>query len=203
MQKRRAIEKSCMKDILYEKFKKRFPRLSSYDDVLALREHPEKILGKPALSDAVAKAASIDRTEAEDIVRDEKRKISFDQRPEPFYPDQIIEKIIEWNAIPVLAHPYRNFGGRTGRQGRKSVEERIRELTKFGIKGLDVYSWNSNQSELDHLIGLCDELKLLPVIGSDFHHQTKGLNPKDLNTLDKMLIKRVNEWIKNGSRMIA
>jgi len=201
MWNRRAIEKSCMR-VLYETFKEQFPQLKPYDEVLELRAHPESILGKPALSDAVSITAGIERTQAEDMVRKEKQRIPFGARPTPFYPEEIIEKILKWDAVPVLAHPYRNFGGRAGRQNKKDVEKQIRELCEFGIRGLDVYSWNSNQSELDHLIGLCDELKLVPVIGSDFHHINKGLNPKDLNALDETLIKRVNEWIKNGAMNI-
>jgi len=207
MRERRSIEKNCMR-LLYQTFKERFPQLEPYDEVLKLRAHPENILGKPALSEAVAEAAGIDRTQAEDMVREEKNKIPFNTlpkpfypfntRPTPFYPKKIIEKILEWDAVPVLAHPYRNFGGRTGRQNKKDVEKKIRELFEFGIRGLDVYSWNSNQFELDHLIGLCDELKLVPIIGSDFHHENKGLSPNDLKAIDKSLKKRVEKWARNG-----
>ena len=196
MRERRATERSCMR-VLYETFKRKYPLLEPYDEVLRLRAHPEKVLGLPALSEAVSNAAGIERLEAEDMVRKEKKRIPFAARPAPFYPEEIIEKILKWDAVPVLAHPYRNFQGTAGRQNKKDVEKKIRELFEFGIRGLDVYSWNSNQSELDHLLRLCDELKLVPVIGSDFHHINKGLNPKDLNTLDETLIKRVNEWIKN------
>ena len=201
MRNRRAIEKSCMR-ALYKTFKEIFPRLEPYENVLGLRAHPESILGKPALSDAVSEIAGVNRTLAEDMVRKEKMKIPFGTRPTPFYNNEIIEKIIKWDAVPVLAHPYRNFGGRAGRQNKKDVENKIRELFEFGIRGIDVYSWNSNQSELDHLIGLCDELKLVPVIGSDFHHINKGLNPHDLEALDETLIKRVNEWVQNGAMKV-
>ena len=82
---------------------------------------------------------------------------------------------------------------------KEDLEKKVRELFEFGIRALDVYSWNSNQEELEHLLGLCDELKLLPVIGSDFHYQNKGLDPKQLSTLDKQVLKRVGKWIKNGN----
>ncbi len=201
MQNRRTIEKSCMRT-LYKTFKEKFPRLESYDEVLELRAHPESILGKPALSDAVSKVTGLDRTQAEDMVRKEKKKIPFGTRPTPFYNNEIIEKIIGWNAFPVLAHPYRNFGGKKGRQDRKSVEERVRDLSNKGIKGIDVYSWNSNGEELDHLLGLCNELGLVPVIGSDFHHQNKGLSPKDLKAIDKTLKKRVEKWVRKDALKI-
>lgn len=197
MQDRRETEKDCMR-LLYDQFKTEFPKLESYEEILNLRKHPEKVLGLPALRDALAKVAQIDRVDAEDIIRREKRKIPIGTRPEPFYPEEIITKIIEWNAFPVLAHPYRNFGGKKGRQERNTVEEKIRGLYTKGIKGLDVYSWNSNEEELEHLMCLCDELKLIPLIGSDFHFQngrSKGLNPKELETLDEQILGRVGKWI--------
>ncbi len=198
MQERRATEKNCMR-ILHEQFKEEYPQLLAYDEVLKLRAHPEKILGLPALSDAVAKAAQIDRDQAEDMVRIEKRKMPVGvMRPMPFYPEEIIGKIVEWNAFPVLAHPYRNFGGREGRQDRKAVDERVRDLYNKGIKGIDVFSWNSNEEELDHLLCLCDELDLVPVIGSDFHFQDKGLDPKRLATLNKDVLMRVEKCFKIG-----
>jgi 3',5'-nucleoside bisphosphate phosphatase len=200
MKDRRRTEESCMR-FLHAKFAKIYPQLLPYEEVLKLRAHPENILGKPALSDALAKAANIDRIKAEDMVRKEKNKMQVGvMRPMPFYPEEIIDKIIEWNAFPVLAHPYRNFGGREGRQAIKAVEERVRDLYNKGIKGIDVYSWNSDEEELDHLLGLCDELRLVPVIGSDFHYrnsQNKGLDPKELETLDEQILKRVEKWIRN------
>ena len=101
--------------------------------------------------------------------------------------------------MPVLAHPYRNFGGKKGRQDRESVERKIRELFDAGIRGVDVFSGNSNNEELNHLIGLCDELNLVPIIGSDFHYTGKGLNPKQLQTIDEKLLKRIEEWVRNGT----
>ncbi len=203
MKDRRRTEESCMR-ILHTKFKKKYPQLVPYEEVLKLRAHPERILGLPAISDAVSKAAQIDRVQAEDMVRKEKHKMPEGiMRPMPFDPEEIIKNIIEWNAFPVLAHPYRNFGGRGGRQARKAVEKRVRNLSEKGIMGVDVYSWKSNEQELEHLIGLCDELGLVPVIGSDFHfrnEQNKGLDPKELETLDKQILKRIEEWLLDEMR---
>jgi 3',5'-nucleoside bisphosphate phosphatase len=197
MSDRRSVEERCMRN-LYQIFKKKFSKLMSYDEVLRLRVHPENVLGLPALSDAVSNAAGIGRTQAEDMIRHEKRQIPVGKRPTPFYPKEIIEKIIEWNAVPVLAHPYRSFGGKKGRQKKEDVEKIIRELFEAGIKGIDVYSWNSNQEELNHLLGLCDELKLFPIIGSDYHYEKKGINPKDLQSIDETIIKRVDEWLNSS-----
>ncbi len=197
MRERRTTEESCMR-VLYEIFKKKYPRIMPYDEVLGLRAHPENILGLPAFSEAVSEAAGITRVQTEDMLRDEKRKIPIGTRPAPFYPEEIVDKIFQWNGLPVLAHPYRNFRGKEGRQKKDAVDKKIRELFNVGIRGVDVYSWHSNQKELEHLLGLCDELKLVPIIGSDFHHENKGLNPKDLKAIDKTLKKRVEKWVRNG-----
>ncbi len=60
-----------------------------------------------------------------------------------------------------------------------------------------------SETLLDHLIGLCDELKLVPVIGSDFHQINKGLNPEDLKAIDKTLKKRVEEWVRKDAMNIT
>jgi len=197
MKVRRAKEKSCM-SLLYKEFNKKYPQLKPYREALELRDHPEKILGLPAFAEAVSEAAKINSEEAEKIVKKQKRAMPDGTRPEPFYPEEIIEMITQWNAMPVLAHPYTRSKGKDGRRKKENVEKRIKELFNAGIKGIDVYSWNSSYEELDHLLGLCDELKLVPIIGSDFHHETKGLNPKDLKGIDKTLKKRVEEWVRNG-----
>jgi len=197
MKVRRATEKSCM-SLLYKEFNKKYPRIKPYREALELRAHPEKILGLPAFAEAVSEAVGIVKEEAEDIVRKQKRAMPDGTRPEPFDPEEIIEMITQWNATPVLAHPYRRSKGKDGRQKKENVEKRIKELFNAGIKGIDVYSWNSNQEELEHLLGLCDELKLVPIIGSDFHHENKGLKPKDLKAIDKTLKKRVEKWVRNG-----
>lgn len=194
MKERRATEKSCM-HTLYKEFRKDNPLLGPYKEALKLRDHPEDILGLPAFGEAVSKANGITQEDAEDIIRSRKRAMPDNARPQPFNPEEIIKYIIDWNAIPVLAHPYRRAQGKEGRQEKESVEKKIRELANAGLKGIDVYSWNSNQEELKHLLELCNELELVPLIGSDFHHVNKGLNPKTLNTLDAKLIMRVNEWL--------
>ena len=196
MKARRATEKSCM-HTLYEEFRKDNPRLKPYNEALKLRAHPENILGLPGFAVAVSKASDIAQEDAEDIVRRQKRAMPDGTRPEPFNPEEIIKNINGWNAVPVLAHPYRCSQGKDGREKKETVENKIRELANAGIKGVDVYSWNSNQEELEHLLGLCDELKLAPIVGSDFHHANKGLRPQDLNALDRKLIQRIFEWIEN------
>ena len=154
MADRRKMEKSCMFQVCQE-LKKKTPELLSYEKILALKAHPEEILGLPALGQAISNTMNISETEAEDIARKEKRKLPMGTvRPMPFYPDELIEKINAWNAISVLAHPYRKSGGQIGRKSRDEVEEKIRTIAKAGLKGVELFSDGSTKEEVEHLISL-------------------------------------------------
>lgn len=194
MKNRRAIERQCML-LLHGKLKDAYPDLPKYDEVLASRPHPESILGLPALAVALAKAARISFIEAEDLVRSMKRKLPEGERPQPFYPEEIIGKISSWGALPVLAHPYRNIGGDKWRSLREQVGSAIVELTQTGIRGIEVFSEGSDRPKLEHLLLLCKEMNLLPTVGSDFHSRKKGLIPASLEQVAAELKNEVKEWL--------
>jgi 3',5'-nucleoside bisphosphate phosphatase len=194
MSHRRETEKQCMRTV-YKKIKIKYPQLPSYQDILDSRPHPESIIGLPALANAISNASGIEVEKAEDLVRKEKRGLPEVERPIPFYPYEIISKINSWNGVPVVAHPYRKGGGELGHHSKDTVEKKVRELHTIGIKGLDVYSWESTMTEYTHLMSLCEELNLLPIIGSDFHSHSKGRCPMDLNNFNANLFGRINKWL--------
>lgn len=194
MAHRRKIEKKCMRTV-YEKMKIKHPQLPSYMEILDSRPHPEGIIGLPALGVALSKAIGIELEYAEDLVRKEKRSLPEGERPTPFYPKEIISQIGSWGGMPVLAHPYRKGGGESGHHSTDTVEQKIREFYTMGIKGIDVYSWESTMTEYKHLMSLCTELGLLPIIGSDFHSSAKGRDPRDLNDFDTNLFGRLKKWM--------
>jgi len=195
MADRRAVEKNCM-FLVYKQLKEKYPELPVYEKILKSRPHPEDIVGLPALAEAISKNINISIVEAGDIVRAVKRNFSLAIRPIPFYENEIIEKINSWEAIPVLAHPYRNFGGKPGRQKKNDVEKKIKGLVQMGIKGIEVYSSDSNkEEEFEHLFSLCNEMGLLPIVGSDFHYCGKGLKPTELNNFNIEVIKKVKRWL--------
>jgi predicted metal-dependent phosphoesterase TrpH len=194
MKNRRASEKRCM-HILHGKLKEMYADLPEYDVVLSSGPHPENILGLPALASAVAYTAIKPLIEAEDMVRSVKRTIPEGERPMAYYPEEIIDKINSWGALPVLAHPYRNFGGRKGRRQRNEVEATINELVRAGVRGIEVLSGDIDVSEIDHLLSLCKGRNLFATVGSDFHSNKKGLIPASLNKVDANLKCEISEWV--------
>ncbi len=194
MNHRRNLEKRCMY-LIYRKLKDMWPDLPTYDAILTSRPHRENILGLPALATALVKTTQMPLTEAEDKIRFIKRQMPENKRPQPFYPEEIIKKINSWGALPVLAHPYRQFGGKEGRQVRDEVESTIIELVQSGIKGIEVFSEGSDHQELEHLLTICKKMNLLATVGSDFHSYTKGLIPTRLNGIDTKLKNEVKGLI--------
>lgn len=195
MADRRKLEKSCMFQV-HQIFEKKYPGLPSYEKVLALRPHPEGILGLPAIGQALSDTMKITVTEAEDIARQEKRKLPVGtHRPMPFYPEELIELINSWNGVSVLAHPYRKSGGQIGRKSRDEVEEKIRTLAKAGLKGVELFSDGSTREEVEHLLSVCDELSLLASAGSDKHHPGKSSESIKDKYFNDVAIKRVKKWL--------
>ena len=195
MADRRKLEKSCMFQV-YQELKKKYPELPGYEKVMALRPHPEGILGLPALGHAISNTMNISVMEAEDVAREEKRKLPMGtHRPMPFLPEELIEMINDWNGISVLAHPYRKSGGQIGRKSRDEVEEKIRTIAKAGLKGVELFSDGSTKEEVEHLISLCDELGLVASAGSDKHNPGKSSELITNKYFNKVVIERVGKWL--------
>ena len=195
MADRRKLEKSCMFQV-YQELKKKYPVLPSYEKIMALRPHPEGILGLPALGQALSKTMNISKLDAEDIARKEKRKLPMGTvRPMPFYTEDLIEMINSWNGVSVLAHPYRKSGGQIGRKSRDKVEEKIRTLAKAGLRGVELFSDGSTKEEVEHLLSLCDELGLVAGAGSDKHTPGKSSDLTNDDYFKEIAIKRVKEWL--------
>jgi len=193
MANRRNKEKECMHKV-FDVFKSKYSDLPTYDDLLESAAHPENILRLPALADAISKISDNKFKEAVFMIRNERGKLPENQQQETFIVKEIISKINEWNALSFLAHPY--FENRKKLDSRE-VEDKIKFITQYGLGGIEVLSGEKDNDIQKHLLSLCDELKLLPAIGSDFHDQTKGLNPRHLKDIDESLMKRAEEWIMN------
>ncbi len=192
---RRKLEKSCMFQV-YQILKKKYPEFPSYEDVLSFNPHPEKILGLPALGQAISNIMDISETEAEDIARKEKRKLPMGTfRPMPFYPEELINMINSWNATSVLAHPYRKSGGQIGRKSKDEVEEKIRLLAEAGLNGVELISDGSTREEVKQLLLLCDELGLVASAGSDKHNPGKSSESTKDKYFNDVAIKRVGKWL--------
>ncbi len=80
-----------------------------------------------------------------------------------FEPREAIEMVIEAGGVPVLAHP-----------GIMSKEQYIPELVSYGLKGIEVYHTDHNNSTTRHYEELSKSLGLLMTGGSDCHGAGKG-----------------------------
>lgn len=194
MGERRTKERHCMK-LLYEKAKAQFATIPSYEDILASKPHPENILGLAALACHVAEKAQLDFKEAVEMLRNERGKIPDCEKPQTFYPRDIIQLIKSWNGISILAHPFKNSHKKEGRLPWADVQKKVRELAHMGIRGVELYSDGSNLEELEYLLSLSSELDLFVSIGSDYHDEEKGLDRITLEGLDESVKSRVKKWI--------
>jgi predicted metal-dependent phosphoesterase TrpH len=75
-----------------------------------------------------------------------------------FLPAEAIELINNAGGIPVLAHP-----------GLIKAREKIIEIIRLGIKGLEVYYPEHSLEQQSHLIKLAEHYDLLITGGSDYH----------------------------------
>jgi 3',5'-nucleoside bisphosphate phosphatase len=194
MADRRTKERHCMK-LLYERAKQQFATIPSYDDILALRPHPENILGLASLADCVVEESGLDFKEVVELLRDKRREIPDCDKPQPFYPQELLHLIKSWNGISVLAHPFKNSHRREGRRSWGDVQEKIRELANMGIRGIEVYSIGSTLEELERLLSLATELGLFVSIGSDYHNSKKGVHLTELGSLEKRVSTEVKRWL--------
>jgi len=191
MVERRNKEKECMKNV-YAAFKKKYNALPLYEELMKMKTHPEKILSVSALANSISKGSTKLFKKAVHNIREIRRTLPDDQQQETFFAQEIIEKINSWGAVSILAHPYYEKDSELTNLG---VGKKIRIFKNYGIQGVEVISGKINKTMEKHSLILCDELSLLPSVGSDFHYLDKGIEPKKLKFIDKYLIVRVKEWV--------
>ncbi len=194
MVERRDQERRTMQ-ILYEKAKVLYPSLSSFNEILESKVHPENILGMASLAEHVSHASGMEFKESVMLLREEKGKLPESDKPITFYANELINKISEWNGISIFAHPFKHPIERSGRLSGEAVEAKVRELAGEGIEGVELFSDGSTLSELDTLFALARELKLVVTVGSDYHYKEKGLHPSYLKEISQSVKNEVIKWI--------
>lgn len=80
-----------------------------------------------------------------------------------FEPKEAIEMVIEAGGVPVVAHP-----------GIMQKDEYIKELAGYGLKGIEVYHTDHNNSTTRHYEQLAKSMGLIMTGGSDCHGAGKG-----------------------------
>lgn len=72
---------------------------------------------------------------------------------------QVIREVLQWKAVPVLAHPM------------DTPDAVIMDLIKAGLMGLEVYNSYHDEERVRHFEAIARENNLIMTAGSDFHGQ--------------------------------
>ena len=86
-------------------------------------------------------------------------------------PEQAIEAIIAGGGVPVLAHP--SYGDGDQLFMGKEMEQRIRRLMGFGLRGLEAFYSGFTPQLRDEILGYADRYDLYVTAGSDYHGKNK------------------------------
>ena len=191
MVERRSKERSCMLTV-YTNLKKKYTALPPYEKIIKAKPHPEKILSVSALANEISIVSNVRFKDVVQNIRNIRRTLPEDQQQEIFYANEIIEKINSWGAVSILAHPYYENGSELT---NNDVGKKLRTFKQYGIQGVEAISGRINEKMEKYILSLCDELALLPSIGSDFHYLGKGLEPKNLKCINEQLLVRVKEMV--------
>ncbi|MBQ2527258.1 MAG: PHP domain-containing protein [Spirochaetales bacterium] len=86
-------------------------------------------------------------------------------------PEQAIEAIIAGGGVPVLAHP--SYGDGDQLFMGEEMEQRIRRLMGFGLRGLEAFYSGFTPQLRDEILGYADHYDLYVTAGSDYHGKNK------------------------------
>lgn len=86
-------------------------------------------------------------------------------------PEQAIEAILAGGGIPVLAHP--SYGDGDQLFMGEEMEQRIRRLMVFGLRGLEAFYSGFTPQLVDEILGYADRYDLYVTAGSDYHGKNK------------------------------
>lgn len=96
--------------------------------------------------------------------------------------EEAIEAITVSGGIPIWAHPLGGEGEKHDTQ--KEFLPKFEKMKSFGIQGLECYYSRYNIEEIDFLIALANQNKILITGGSDYHGKNKDIPLGKLNTLN-------------------
>ncbi len=101
-------------------------------------------------------------------------------------PEETVRLIVKAGGIPVFAHP-----------AISNCDEIIPDLTKEGLRGLEVYYPGYQPERIERYLGLARKYDLLVTGGSDFHGMDSGREVKlgDLTIPDELVDKLRNEHL--------
>ena len=116
-------------------------------------------------------------------------------------PEQAIEAILAGSGIPVLAHPCFGDGRQYVRGG--DMENRLRRLTGFGLKGVEAFYSGFDAELRSEMVAFAEQFDLYVTAGSDYHGTNKTVVLGDTG-LDQVteLPERMKRFLEDaGDRM--
>ncbi|MCD6097976.1 PHP domain-containing protein [bacterium] len=133
----------------------------TFEDVLA--QSVSDYIGRPHIAKAlVAKGylSSVQEAFTDEYIGNEGKCYS---PISSLSPRDAIEKILEFDGIPVIAHPG------SFKPGRDITEDEIREFREFGLMGIEVLQSRHTVEQTRRFIDIATRLGLLMTGGSDCH----------------------------------
>ena len=178
--------------IRLDDLKKKFGIVFPEEEIRALlaQDNP----GKPHIGNLMVKYGYC-RT-MEEAIKNFMDRIHF--RSEYVRPETAIRGILDSGGVPVLAHPC--YGSGDELILGAELEERVRRLMDFGLRGLEAYYSGFSAKLQAQVLALAERCGLCVTAGSDYHGTNKliqlgdtGLEEKDTPVMERFL-----EEIRNG-----
>ncbi|MBR6085617.1 MAG: PHP domain-containing protein [Spirochaetales bacterium] len=161
-----------------KKLKARLDFLASEMGIAFPEEERENLLardnpGKPHIANLMVKygyAQSKDQA-FRDVLNRLPALVSY------IHPEQAIEAITAGGGIPVLAHP--SYGDGDQLILGDDMEERIRRLMNYGLRGLEAFYSGFTHQLRDEVLGFAERFDLFVTAGSDYHGANKMIELGD------------------------
>ncbi|SEQ35780.1 hypothetical protein SAMN02910289_01859 [Lachnospiraceae bacterium RM5] len=188
------INELCDKAHEYREYKvkKRIELLEEEYNIVFPEEEIDNLMkldnpGKPHIGNMMVKYGyAKTRDEA---INDYINKLSY--REKYIGPVEVIEAVLKADGIPILAHP--SFGsGRECITG-KEMDDRIKHLLEFGLKGVEAFYSGFDKKLRDENLYFADKYNLFVTAGSDYHGNNKSVKLGDTGCDYKNL----NKGLKN------
>jgi len=77
--------------------------------------------------------------------------------------ETLIKKLLSCGGVPIIAHP------KTLKLNDSDFTEFIKILKGYGLQGIEAYNAHNSEEKRTFYLGLCEELDLIPTVGSDYH----------------------------------
>lgn len=141
----------------------------SYEDVA---QRTDGVPGSPHIVEELLSRGLVDNFEAGIYKFVDGGPLDIDIDAEPIHAKKAIEMIHAGGGVSVLAHlfAYKEVGKYVKSEEQKAL---VKELSGYGLDGLEVIIPGLNDDEREFGERLCDEFQLIMTGGSDFHDETR------------------------------